>query len=198
MTQSGKSTVLRKMFLSAAAPRTVIDPFESELTNIPGAVTFSDPRKATNAKGENWRQAATARFVPTDPEDLDAYDAVYDWCFRHFPRMVWTDECPEVLPVTGYPKKGRLLITNGAKRQIGHLGGAQRPRGIMRHLIVNAHHVLVWPMPNIDDLKHVADNTGVPVAVLVAALAECEPHGFVHIDMLTIPRTLTICSAIKP
>lgn len=199
MTQSGKSTLAQRMFLSAAAPRLVIDQFDSKLTNIPGAVTFSDPRRATNSKGENWRSAATARFVPTDPDDLDAYDAVYSYCFGHFPCLVWTNELAETLPVRGYPKMGKRLITNGAKRQIGHIGESQRPREILRACIGNAHHIIVFPMPNIDDVKHLADIAGVPLAVLLEAMAEAfqVPYGFVHIDMLTAPRTLTICSPIS-
>lgn len=187
--------MVRAVFLTTAAPRSIIDPFDSSLTAVPGAVTFSDPRRPTNGKGENWRTAATARFVPRDPDDLEVLDAVYSWCFEHYPRAVWTNECAETLPVRGYPKAGKRVVTNGGKRMIFHAGESQRPREIMPALIANAHHLLVWPMPNPDDVRRVADLGGLDVEVLRRELALLERFGFVWIDQEA--KTLTSCPALR-
>src|SRR5574343_1174051 len=81
-TSSGKSTLAKALYLaSPARRRLVIDPVGSDLTVVPGTVTFSDPNRATNRAGENWRQAAHARYLPADPDDLDAYGALYRWVF---------------------------------------------------------------------------------------------------------------------
>jgi hypothetical protein len=183
------------MFLSVAAPRLVIDPFDSTLTAINGAVTFEDAGRATNRKGENWRQAATARFVPRDPDDIDAYDAVYGWCFDHFPRYVWLNEAADVLPARGYPRMGRRYIAQGAKRSCGHLAESQRPREILRSLIANAGHVIVFALPNAEDVRHVADNIGVPFAELARELEQLPEHGFVWRDVER--RTTTACDPLR-
>jgi hypothetical protein len=185
------------LFLSAPAPGMVIDPADSDLTgSIPGVVTFSDPRRSTNRKGDNWREAARARFVPTDPDDFDVYSAVYEWCFTHFPRRVWCDEALDVLPVRGYPRGARRYLALGAKRMLGHQACTQRPVEIMRSLVANGEHIFVWSLANPDDVVYVAKYMGVAPAELGALLAQLRPYEFLWFDRRA--KTLTVCPPIAP
>ena len=182
-TGTGKSHLARALFLSTPAPRLVIDPVDSTMTDIPGAVTFSDPSRATNPQGENWREAATARFVPHDSEDLDAYDAVYRWVFHHFPRYVWLDEAADAMPAARvrqvWPRK---VLIHGRKRSIGHLACHTRPREVNRNLIAQAAHVFVFHTPNVDDRRHLADQMGFTFAEFEKAHAALVEHGFLWFD----------------
>lgn len=194
-TGSGKSTLARRLFLSAAAPRLVLDPADSTLTEVPGAVTFHDARRPTNPAGESWRDAATARFVPLDPDDADAYGAVYDWAFRNGPRYVWCDEAGMVLPSTGSPPGARRVLTQGRKRAIGHMACHTRPRWVDRDLVAQAQHVFVFSTPSVQDRKSLAENMGVPLDVLEAQHAQLPEFGFMWWDQRA--RRLTVCDPLK-
>lgn len=194
MTSSGKSTLSRQLFLASAAPRLVIDPKGSDLTVIPGSVTFSDPGRATNPRGENWREAATARFVPADPYDLDVYSKLYDWIFAHGPRFVWVDEAGFVLPSTGGNKGGRRVLSQGRSKGIGHLACHSRPKRVDLDLIAQAAHVFIFRTPNQDDRRLLADNMGVERDVLEHAHAQLPEYGFLWWQER--PRVLTICDPL--
>ena len=178
----------RALFLSAAAPRLVIDPADSSLTSIPGAVTFSDPRRPP-------KDAATARFVPADPADRDAYDAVYRWAFANFPRYVWLDEPDQAAPASGWPRHVNTYVVQGAKRMLGHLCCATRPRNVMVSLIANAQHVIAFDLPHPQDRRHLAELAGIPVAVFEAEMAALPLYGFLWWNGLD--RTLTSCPPLK-
>lgn len=184
-TRSGKSTLARALFLSAAAPRLVIDPADSSLTAsvVDAGGTFCDPRRPPNL--------ATIRFVPRDPADRDAYDAVYRWAFANFPRYVWLDEPEQAAPAQGWSRAANTFVVQGAKRMLGHLACATRPRDVMRSLIANAQHVAIFALPNPDDRRHLADLVGLPRAVLDAELARLPEHGFLWWN--GIARTMTAC-----
>lgn len=172
-TSSGKSTLARQLFLASAAPRLVIDPANSSLTETPGAVTFSDPRRSTNSRGESWRDAATARFVPRDPYDLEAYSDLYDWAFANLPRWVWCDEAGYVFPSSGGQNRGgRRALAQGRKFGLGHLACHTRPRWVTPDLVANAAHVLVFSTPNAQDRAYLADNMGVPRSLFEGAHRE--------------------------
>jgi len=158
-------------------------------------VTFSDPSRSTNRSGENWREAATARFLPNDPDDLDAYNAVYRWAFDHFPRWVWCDEAGIVLPVRKCPPAGRRYIVQGSKRELGHLACHTRPREVDRSLIANAAHVIAFDLPNPDDRKHVADLCGIPPAQFDHAMRSLGPREFVWWNVGA--RRLISCPALR-
>lgn len=142
------------------------------MTDLPGAVPFSDPLRPP-------RDAATARFVPLDPADRDAYDAVYRWAFESYPRYVWLDEAGQAAPAQG-PQRGWLntYLVQGRKRSLGHLACHTRPREVNRNLIAQAAHVLIFDTPNPDDRRHLADLVGLPVADLEAALFALPKFGF--------------------
>lgn len=193
-TGSGKSTLARRLFLAAAAPRLVIDPNDSDLTELPGAVTFHDPGSARGAGGANWREAATARFVPRDPYDLDAYDALYRRLFTAGPRFIWCDEAGIVLPSTGAPAGARVLLTQGRKRSIGHLACHTRPRWVDRDLIAQAAHVFVFSTPSAQDRRSLAENMGVDLATLERAHAGLPEYGFLWWNVRA--KRLTICDPL--
>lgn len=176
MTTEGKSTLARALFLTAAAPRYVIDPFASAITAVPGAATFSDPSRLPDA--------ATARFVPHDPEDLDAYDELYRQIRLKVLRAaaaghpadahayIWCDEAGTVLPVAKTPKHGRLVLMTGAKMMIGHLGIHVRPRDVNRHCIAQAAHVGIWDLGLEEDRRYVAGLADLPYDLLSQGLAQ--------------------------
>lgn len=195
-TRSGKSALARLLFLSAAAPRLVIDPADSTLTAIRGAVTFTDPGRATNARGERWTTAATARFVPRDPDDLEAYARVYAWAFAHYPRMVWADEAGSIMPAAGTLPPVRRYLAQGAKRQLGHIGLHTRPREVTRGLIAQASHVGIFTLPASEDRAYLAGIVGLPVALLTQQLDALEPFGFLWYDVGAA--TLTPCAPLPP
>lgn len=181
-TRTGKSFLARELFLSAAAPRLVIDPADSELTDVPGAVTFSNPKKPP-------ADAATARFVPHDPADKAAYDLVYRWAFERYPRYVWLDEAGQVAPAQGGPRWLNTFVVQGAKRSLGHVACHTRPRECNRNLIGQAQHVAIFDLPNPDDRRYLADLIGVPAGVLDTDLAALPFRGFLWWD----GDTLTSC-----
>lgn len=173
----------------------MIDPADSNLTDVPGAVTFRDPARSTNAKGESWIEAATARFVPSDPNDLDAYDRVYAWCFDRFPRMVWIDEAGFVMPAHGTPNNPNRYLVQGAKRMLGHMACHTRPREINRNLIAQAQHLMVFDLPNPADRKHIAEIAGIPPDQMEDLMGQLGQYEFLWWRQLD--RTLTVCPRLK-
>jgi hypothetical protein len=172
----------------------VIDPNDSDQTATPGAVTFRDPRRATNRRGENWRTAATARFVPHDPEDRDAYDDVYRWIHYSGPRWVWCDEAGFAIPAQGAAQHVRMVLTQGRKRQIGHLACHTRPREISTNLIAQSARVFVFETPIRRDRAYLAENMGVELDTFEAAHRQLPEYGFLAWDKRT--KTLTICDPL--
>ena len=196
MTGSGKSTLAKALFLSTPAPRLVIDPADSDLTNIPGAVTFTNPRQRLNAAGEDWRQAAVARFVPDDPDDLQGYSDVYRWAYAQGrPRYIWCDEAGIVLPSSGGNPGGRKVLLAGRKIPIGHLGCHTRPRNMDRDLIAQASHVFVFRTPGAPDRRYLAENMGVDLGRFEAGHAALEDHGCLWWN--TRAGTLTILDPLR-
>lgn len=194
-TGSGKSRLARELFLSAAPPRLVIDPRDSDLTDVPGAVTFRDPRQLDSLADEE-----TLRFVPSDPSDKRAFDRLYRWAFDHYPRWVWCDEPDDAMPSQGYPKHANVYVVQGRKRALGHLCCSTAPVFLMRSLYRNLQHLVLFDLPIADDRAYVAKNAGIPLADFEAATAEAAAltkvtpdgpkGGFVWWEQLT--RTLTI------
>lgn len=192
----GKSTLARALFLGAAAPRLIIDPNDSDLTDdIAGTVTFRDVRKATNKRGENWREAATARYVPRDPMDRDEYDELYRWVFFHGRRRVWVDEAGFVHPAHGSSKYARLMFTQGRKRGLGMTVCHTRPREVDTNLLAQSRFVAVFDTPSAQDRKHLADCAGVPFAEFESAHARLAEFGFLWIDRAP-PRRRLICAPL--
>lgn len=191
-TGCGKSTLARALFLSVAAPRLVIDPLDSSMTTFPGEVTFSDPTRATNPQGENWREAATARFVPHDHADLDAYDAMYRWAFARFPRYVWLDEAADAMPAHQTRQVwARKYLIHGRKRSLGHMACHTRPVEVNRNLIAQAAHLFIFDTPHPADRRALADNMGFPLAQLEQHLVDLDEYGFLWWDQRA--KTLRIC-----
>lgn len=195
MTGSGKSELLNRLALAAPAPRLIIDPKDEELTNTPGAVTFNDVSKATNRAGENWRQAATARYVPRDPLDLDEYDHLYRWIMANGPRWVGCHEAGFVMPSKGAPKGVRLAITQGRARQIGHAAAHTRPVEVDLNVLAQSRHVFIFQTPSRRDRRYLAESTGVDPEVFESAHAQVGKHGFLYWNLMA--QVLQICPPLK-
>lgn len=173
-TRSGKSSLTRAVFLSAAPPRLVIDPADSELTaKIPGQVTFRDPKRPPV-------DADTARFVPDEPDNVRAYNEVYQRAFDNFPRYVWLDEPNEAAPAHGYPRAANKFVGQGAKRQLGHITCTTQIRWIMRSLVRNAQVLIMFDTPAPEDRRYVAQMVGITVAELEAAHAQLGLFEFLY------------------
>jgi len=194
-TGSGKSHLIRSLFLGRPGRRLVIDPTDSELTAIKGAVTFSDPRRRYNDRGEDWRRAATARFVPRNPFDLDAYNALYEWAFEHPPVTVWLDEARMVMPSDGrVPEAALRYQMQGRKRGCSHLVANTRPVAINVELRSEAQHLFVFRLTHRADVKAIADTTGIDVAQVAELLNSLDEHGFLHWCQRD-PKTIVRCVA---
>jgi hypothetical protein len=184
---------MRSIFLSAAAPRLVVDPADSSLTAVPGAVTFDDPTRIPDAE--------TARFVPRDPADRDAYDELYRRVFHGGRRWVWLDEPEQAAPANGFPRHVNTVVVQGAKRMIGHGMCATAPKHVMKSGIRNAMHLVVFDLPELSDRKYVAGMSGLSFDEFEAAMAEAmaleidtpdgPKRGFLWLNRMT--STLTIC-----
>ncbi len=188
-TGSGKSEAAKALVCSAAAPRMVIDPSDSEvLAAIPGQVTFRDPHRPP-------ADAETARFVPADPADRDAYDALYRWCWDNYPRYILLDEAGVAAPAQGSPPWVRTLVVQGRKRSIGHVACHTRPREVDPNLIAQAQHELIFSAPNPPDRKHLAELIGIDVALLANELNALPEFGFLWWRQRE--RTLTHCPPLE-
>jgi hypothetical protein len=176
-TRMGKSTLAMRLLLSAPAPRMIWDPADSSTTMVPGAVTFSDPRKATNRKGESWREAATARFVPRNPNDLAAYGAVAAWTVaegeRGRPRITLNDEGAITAPVRRVHPDVQSLYLRGGKLQCGVLTNHVRVHQVEPNALAQAEHLaVVGLLTNRADVAICADYAGIEPAELKALMAE--------------------------
>lgn len=167
----------------------MIDPADSDLTAaVPGVVTFRDPARPPV-------DAATARYVPADPFDADAYDTVYRWVLRSFPRYVWADEMGVIAPVRRTPPAVRTLLVQGRKRMIGHLALHTRPREVDPNVIAQAEHVAAFALPNPDDRRRLAESAGIPPATLDDVMGGLAEHGFVWWDQRR--RRLHVCPPLQ-
>jgi hypothetical protein len=100
----------------------------------------------------------------------------------------------------GYPRHANIYVVQGAKRGLGHVCCSTRPRWLMRSLYANLQHLVMFDLPVADDRRYIADNAGIPLAQLEAAMAEAQgltiatpdgpKGGFVWWEQQT--RTLTI------
>lgn len=168
-TGSGKSVLARAIFEATPPPRLLIDPKQEETTAY--AVTFSDPLRLPDAP--------VARFLPKDPTDLEAYDALYGVVFVSGPRMVWLDEAPAVAPSGGKIQRQILSVLRmGRKRGIGHIATAQRPVWIARELLSESEHVICFATHFPDDLKVLAGIMAIAPRDLRSAMDRTPQFGF--------------------
>lgn len=206
-TGCGKSTVARRMVETVSGPLTVIDPADSQLTVLPGCRRVYGPREdlddATLARqvrsrlteADNAADGRVIRYVPGDPGRAAEYDAVYRWLFEcRYPGYVWLDEAASGAPASGTPRWVRTVLQQGRKRQLGHLACHTRPRDISRDLIAQAQWLLLWSLPNPDDVQHVASIAGIPPADLAERMRRLPRHGFLVWSQRDA--TLTACAPI--
>lgn len=192
-TQTGKTHLARALFASLRPPRLVIDPKDDETATggvYPDrrqAVTFHDPARLPTAE--------VARFVPRDPDDLAAYDAVLAQAFARPGLFTWIDEAGVVLPAAGAPRAGRRLVTQGASRGNGLLALHQRPVEVARAVIANAEQVIAFTLYHPDDRAHLAAIAGIPPALLDAEMGNLHPHGFLWYSRRG--NTLAVCPRIS-
>lgn len=193
MTGAYKSTLVRSLFLPIPPPKLVVDPVGSMITAVPGAVTFSDPAR--------FPDTPVARFVPRDPEDLDAYGRLYEeirnrifaaWKAGDAARArlwVWCDEAGMVMPSNRTPPPCRTVVIAGRKWACGHAGLHPRPRECHRSLVSQAQHVFTGALPLEDDRDYISRNASIPRALLEQAMAAAGDGGMVWWNQRT--RTLT-------
>lgn len=193
-TGSGKSELAKQLFLATPlmtpsgkrARRIIIDPADSSLTATAADITFNDPKRVPDC--------ATARFVPKDPDDKEAYNTLYRWVFDRFPAYVWLDEANIAAPVNGYPKWANTYVVQGRKRGLGHLACDTRPRGVCKNFIAQAQHVFIFALATTDDRKYLAENIGVSFSQLEELMQALPEYGFIHYDRRS--KTLFVCDPL--
>jgi hypothetical protein len=164
----------------------VIDPADSDTTMVPGAVTFRDPSRPP--------AAPTARFVPTDPYDLDAYDELYRWVLANYPRYVWCDEAGAAFPVRGTPRAARAMLVQGRKRMLGHVACHTRPRELDPNIVAQAEHVAAFALPVPDDRRRIAELAGLNPATVDELMGRLPQFGFLWWDRRR--QRLTVCAPL--
>lgn len=168
---TGKSVIARTIFENVGGRKGIIDPTDSELTDVPGAVVFRDPLKV-DLTLELWR------FVPVDPEDRDAYNALYGR-INHLPGpfYLWDDECRFSCPSSGGARGPRTYLATKRKREMGWVGANTRPVGVYREAKGQAKHLLSTMLFGDDDRADLAGFMSVPVSLLDQAYAELATMG---------------------
>lgn len=183
-TGSGKSYLARALFEASPPPRILIDPKCGESTAY--AVSFSDPSRIPDSP--------VTRFVPTDPTDLDVYDALYGAIFNGGPRTVWLDEARYAAPTHAVPVNVGRVITQGRSRGIGHIACSQRPVWFAPEMLSESEHVITFPTQHPRDLDTIAGVLSIPPKRLSALLGELPRFGFSWYDVRT--QTITLCPAV--
>lgn len=193
MTGAYKSTLVRHLFLPIPPPKLVVDPVGSMMTSVPGVVTFSDPARIPDRP--------VLRFVPADPEDLDAYGRLYEeirkrvlgaWKSGDAARArmwIWCDEAGMVMPTNQTRPACRTVVIAGRKWAVGHAALHPRPRECHRSLPSQAQHVFTGALPLEEDRDYIARMASVPRPLLERAMLEAGENGMVHWDQRA--RTLT-------
>lgn len=173
----GKSHLARALWSAFAPPRLVIDP-----KNDPAAtgrlmpdgrtpVTFSDPRRLPAAD--------VIRFVPRDPFDIDAYDALGAEVWQRPGLVTWLDEVGDVIPSTARASREWLrIVRQGRVRTLGVIATHQRPVEVHRSMLGNAGAVIMFAQGFPADLDILAAGVGVPPATLRGWLSDLDSHGF--------------------
>ncbi len=177
-TRSGKSLLARSMFQAVPPPRLVIDP-KDDVTTTGGdyAVTFRDPARLP--------QEPVVRYVPRDPLDTAAYDAVYTSVWREGRgRFVWCDESQFVLPSRGAPPAAVRHLTQGGGKGFGHLTLNQRPVEIDPMVMGNAEHVVVFRLGYEPDVATIAATMGRPGGEVRDLLAGLPDYHYLWYDRL--------------
>lgn len=185
LTEGGKSTLARAIFQSAAEPKTVVDPTDSEICDVPGAVTFRDV-------DELDLSLPVTRFVPEHPNDPDIWDRLFEKLFKAGgPRYVWTDEGRFPFPANATKPWPMTFQSQGRKRELGHLVCNTRPVEINRECRGQAQHVIVFPVGTAEDRQTIARDIGAELTVLERCFAELAPYGYLHFSRRA--RELRIC-----
>lgn len=152
----------------------LIDPADSALLDDPDVVTFRDPLR--------WPDTWRARFVPADPDDHDAYNALFGTVFERCYTWVLVDEAAYVLP-SSPPRRSaaRKCLVQGRKRSIGIAACHTRPVEVDRHAIADAEHLFIFQLDP-RDVEVVAVAAGLDVAATQAQVLALPEHGFVYVD----------------
>lgn len=176
MSDSGKSSLARLIFQSAAEPKTVVDPTDSEITDVPGAVTFRDV-------DELDLSLPVTRFVPWTPNDPDTWDRLYRKLYETGgPRYTWTDEGRFPFPANGTRPWPMTFHVTGRKRMLGHVVANTRAHNQNLEVGNCAQHIFGFAQPEKRDRDRIASNIGLDLAVLDRVYAELVEHGYFHFD----------------
>jgi hypothetical protein len=159
------------------APRVIVDPNGSAVTDSAGVHSSADPT------GRTWPEdVATVRFVPVDPYDLDAYDQLYRTIKARIFDGTWPacsvlcDEAETVMPANRCPRAASALVYSGRKWPTAHIACATRPKNISTSIFANVTHAALFPLPKKEDRDTVAGHLGIPLAVLDDLYAALPPN----------------------
>lgn len=187
---SGKSTLARVIFENAAEPKTVVDPTDSTITDVPGAATFRDV-------DELDLSLPVTRFVPEHPNDAETWDRLFEKLYKAGgPRYVWTDEGRFPFPANGGKPWPKTFHVTGRKRMLGHVVANTRAYNLDLEILGLSQHVFGFEQPNKEDRQRIADAIGIAIGVLERVYAELVTRGFFHFDRRA--KELMICPPLPP
>lgn len=155
----------------------ILDPSGSAVTDLPGVHSSADPT------GTTWPDdAATIRFVPTEPYNLDLYDRLYRTIrTRIVEERTWPaatvlcDEAETVMPANRCPVGATNLVFSGRKWPTAHIACATRPLTIAVCLKSNLTDAAIFPLPERRDRAEIAGNLGIPLTQLEQLLQALPP-----------------------
>jgi hypothetical protein len=162
-TQSGKTTFARHLFAGFGGARRL-------LVNVKGRVHIGVPA-VRDVAAIDWL-APVVDFVPPTLE-RDVWEGLYERIrAAPGPRVVWLDEASGPTGKGYAPVYLRVVQQQGAELGIGHIVCSQRPVNIASELVTEAEHIFIFGLPGRLDLKHLADELGVPTDYLAGRIEQ--------------------------
>ncbi len=181
---SGKTELAKVLFDSYPYDRILVDPngdierpeeaedLEPPIpSRWPGYLFADDP--------ERRRERRTLYYMPDfkDPQFAEDLDRVCGLAYSHRRTCLFVDEAHEAAPSTKTPPHMRRNLRQGRHHELTQIFATPRAKTVDPLMISNADWVYVFKLPNPDDRKRVAENTGIDPKVFdegVHALGQYE------------------------
>lgn len=147
---SGK-TYLSKRLIDWYDNLAIIDP--KRTFDYPGVKIYDNPNKILREKPSRFQY----RPHPDLLDDMDAYNAVYKYCFVRGNIMVYTDDIVGVIPRTNPPRYLKVIYQMGRERNVGAISCFQRPSCVPLILTTESSKFAVFRLTLKEDIKRVAE-----------------------------------------
>lgn len=181
-TGTGKSYFARAMFNARRGRRVVVDPFDDpDITVGPrGKATPELERWPTTREPTvDFGRSGTWRAVPSDPEDLDWFDALYKHLFEIGNVMIWNDEIGAAAPSRQFPLGVRQVLYQGRKRNISHIACSPSPVNVNPGVWRQADRWAIFQLPYAPDRETVAAHAALSRKQFDEWHTQLGEHGFI-------------------